>query len=187
VAASGSPSAAPVGCPVYCYRAPSTSLCGLLSCNQGVVDPLAESIPLWPQFSAFPTNCSLPSRSLCHHHLDEKGRLKWICGDAAAGCVARDHHHDCELPENLRRPIHALAFWPMPNLQAQVAAKNSCREIAELSALIFNSDLDAGYRRSRGHDPRLIVEGTGALVLDSRRRKESVLHESPYHRHALGC
>ena len=79
------------------------------------------------------------------HNLDENGPAPLDLGNPASDGVARHHHHDRELPENLRcQSAHRFSCVCQCCCTAQIAAgKIPAEKMAETHRLIFNQRLDA--------------------------------------------
>ena len=148
---------------------------------QGVVDPLGGINSLWPLFGISNQLLAAVALVVATTILMKMGRLRWICVTLLpmAWLVTITMIASYQKIFDVNPRIGFLAYAKA--LAAQVAAgKIPAEKIAETQRLIFNQRLDAAVTGVLAAMILvLIVEALDWYAILSRR-KESVLHESPY-------
>jgi carbon starvation protein len=149
---------------------------------QGVVDPLGGINSLWPLFGISNQLLAAVALVVATTILMKMGRLRWIWVTllpmAWLVIITMTASHQKIFDANPR--IGFLAY--ARTLAAQIAAgKIPAEKIAETQRLIFNQRLDAAVTGILAAMILvLIVEALVHWYAILVRRKESVLHESPY-------
>jgi len=149
---------------------------------QGVVDPLGGINSLWPLFGISNQLLAAVALVVATTILMKMGRLRWICVTLLpmAWLVTITMIASYQKIFDVNPRIGFLAYAKA--LAAQVAAgKIPAEKIAETQRLIFNQRLDAAVTGVLAAMILvLIVEALVDWYAILSRRKESVLHESPY-------
>ncbi len=149
---------------------------------QGVVDPLGGINSLWPLFGISNQLLAAVALVVATTILMKMGRLRWIWVTllpmAWLVIITMTASYQKAFDANTRIGFLAYAKF----LAAQIAAgKIAADKIAETQRLIFNQRLDAAVTGVLALMILvLIVEALAHWYAIIFRRKESVLHESPY-------
>ncbi len=149
---------------------------------QGVVDPLGGINSLWPLFGISNQLLAAVALVVATTILMKMGRLRWIWVTLLpmAWLVV------ITMTASYQKIFHSnprIGFLAYANaLAAQIAAgKIPAEKIAETQRLIFNQRLDAAVTAVLASMILvLIVEALGQWYSILSRRKQPVLHESPY-------
>ncbi len=149
---------------------------------QGVVDPLGGINSLWPLFGISNQLLAAVALVVATTILMKMGRLRWIWVTLLpmAWLVV------ITMTASYQKIFHSnprIGFLAYANtLAAQIAAgKIPAEKIAETQRLIFNQRLDAAVTAVLASMILvLIVEALGQWYSILSRRKQAVLHESPY-------
>jgi len=149
---------------------------------QGVVDPLGGINSLWPLFGISNQLLAAVALVVATTILMKMGRLRWIWVTllpmAWLVVITMTASYQKIFDSNPR-----IGFLAYANaLAAQITAgKISAEKIAETKRLIFNQRLDAAVTAVLASMILvLIVEALGQWYSILSRRKQSMLHESPY-------
>jgi len=149
---------------------------------QGVVDPLGGINSLWPLFGISNQLLAAVALVVATTILMKMGRLRWIWVTLLpmAWLVTITMTASYQKVFDVNPRIGFLAYAKV--LAAQIAAgKIAAEKIAETQRLIFNQRLDAAVTGVLAFMILvLIVEALAHWYAILVRRKESVLHESPY-------
>ncbi len=149
---------------------------------QGVVDPLGGINSLWPLFGISNQLLAAVALVVATTILMKMGSLRWIWVTLLpmAWLVVITMTASCQKIFHSNPRIGFLAY--ANTLAAQIAAgKIPAEKIAETQRLIFNQRLDAAVTAVLASMILvLIVEALGQWYSILSRRKQPVLHESPY-------
>jgi carbon starvation protein len=149
---------------------------------QGVVDPLGGINSLWPLFGIANQLLAAVALVVATTILMKMGRLRWIW----VTLLPMVWLVVITMTASYQKIFHSnprIGFLAYANtLAAQIAAgKIPAEKIAETQRLIFNQRLDAAVTAVLASMILvLIVEALGQWYSILSRRKQPVLHESPY-------